>query len=192
MSDSEPADKFRVLRLDALVRRKLTSFRDKDRTQLRDLISVGLATDEMLVPEVALGFLATENGAFQVDGRANRRRPSQTMNRLLRRNEALLSLRFNVGGVHPWHARVQRSRRTSPLEFGNRRTGSRTVCESSAEDPQGCRHSHPRGSGLVMLQGVSGAGFENCELIDSFQQTIELRHFRGPELMLSISGQELV
>jgi hypothetical protein len=26
------------------------------------------ATDEMLVPEVALGFLATENGALQVDG----------------------------------------------------------------------------------------------------------------------------
>ena len=44
----------------------------------------------------------------------------------------------------------------------------------------------------MMLQSVSGAGFENCELIDSFQETIELRHFRGPELMLSISGQELV
>ena len=43
-----------------------------------------------------------------------------------------------------------------------------------------------------MLQGVSGSGFENRELIDSFQQTIELRHFRSLELMLSISGQELV
>jgi hypothetical protein len=53
-------------------------------------------------------------------------------------------------------------------------------------------HSQQRGSGRVMLQGVSGAGFENCELIDSFQQTIELREFRGPELMLNISGQELV
>jgi hypothetical protein len=31
-----------VLRLGALVRMKLTSFRDKDRTHLRDLISVGL------------------------------------------------------------------------------------------------------------------------------------------------------
>jgi hypothetical protein len=31
-----------VLNLDALVRMKLTSFRDKDRTHLRDLIDVGL------------------------------------------------------------------------------------------------------------------------------------------------------
>ncbi len=42
VSESEPAEAFRVLRLDALVRIKLTSFRDKDRTHLRDLISVGL------------------------------------------------------------------------------------------------------------------------------------------------------
>jgi Uncharacterised nucleotidyltransferase len=34
--------KFRVLSLDALVRMKLTSFRDKDRMHLRDLIDVGL------------------------------------------------------------------------------------------------------------------------------------------------------
>jgi hypothetical protein len=40
--ESEPAEEFRVLRLDALVRMKLTSFRDKDRTHLRDLISAGL------------------------------------------------------------------------------------------------------------------------------------------------------
>lgn len=33
---------FRVLHLDALVRIKLTAFRDKDRTHLRDLIGVGL------------------------------------------------------------------------------------------------------------------------------------------------------
>lgn len=33
---------FRVLNLDALVRIKLTAFRDKDRTHLRDLIGVGL------------------------------------------------------------------------------------------------------------------------------------------------------
>ncbi len=33
---------FRVLNLDALVRIKLTAFRDKDRTHLRDLIEVGL------------------------------------------------------------------------------------------------------------------------------------------------------
>jgi hypothetical protein len=40
--ESEPSETFRVLRLDALVRMKLTSFRDKDRTHLRDLIGVGL------------------------------------------------------------------------------------------------------------------------------------------------------
>ena len=43
--ESEPAEPFRVLRLDALVRMKLTSFRDKDRTHLRDLISVGLVDE---------------------------------------------------------------------------------------------------------------------------------------------------
>jgi hypothetical protein len=43
--ESEPAEAFRVLRLDALVRMKLTSFRDKDRTHLRDLIGVGLVDD---------------------------------------------------------------------------------------------------------------------------------------------------
>ena len=42
MIESEPSEAFRVLRLDALVRMKLTSFRDKDRTHLRDLMSVGL------------------------------------------------------------------------------------------------------------------------------------------------------
>ncbi len=44
----------------------------------------------------------------------------------------------------------------------------------------------------MMQQGISGAGFENCELIDSVQQTIELTHFCGPELTLSITGQELI
>ena len=43
--ESEPAEAFRVLRLDALVRMKLTSFRDKDRTHLRDLIGVGLVDE---------------------------------------------------------------------------------------------------------------------------------------------------
>jgi hypothetical protein len=42
VSDSEDAGPFRVLSLDALVRIKLTAFRDKDRTHLRDLIDVGL------------------------------------------------------------------------------------------------------------------------------------------------------
>ena len=43
--ESEPGETFRVLRLDAFVRMKLTSFRDKDRTHLRDLISVGLVDE---------------------------------------------------------------------------------------------------------------------------------------------------
>ena len=37
-----------VLNLDALVRMKLTSFRDKDRTHLRDLIEIGLVDREWL------------------------------------------------------------------------------------------------------------------------------------------------
>jgi hypothetical protein len=42
VTDSEPADRFRVVTLEALIRLKLTAFRDKDRTHLRDLIEVGL------------------------------------------------------------------------------------------------------------------------------------------------------
>lgn len=42
VSESEASTSFRVLTLDALVRMKLTSFRDKDRTHLRDLLDVGL------------------------------------------------------------------------------------------------------------------------------------------------------
>jgi hypothetical protein len=42
VTESEAAETFRVLSLDALVRIKLTAFRDKDRTHLRDLIEVGL------------------------------------------------------------------------------------------------------------------------------------------------------
>jgi hypothetical protein len=42
VAESEPSETFRVLRLDALVRMKLTSFRDKDRTHLRDMLGVGL------------------------------------------------------------------------------------------------------------------------------------------------------
>jgi hypothetical protein len=41
-SESEAAGPFRILALESLVRMKLTSFRDKDRTHLRDLIEVGL------------------------------------------------------------------------------------------------------------------------------------------------------
>lgn len=42
VSQSEDAGEYRVLALDALVQIKLTAFRDKDRTHLRDLIEVGL------------------------------------------------------------------------------------------------------------------------------------------------------
>ena len=41
VTESEPAATFRVLGLEPLVRMKLTSFRDKDRMHLRDLIDVG-------------------------------------------------------------------------------------------------------------------------------------------------------
>jgi hypothetical protein len=42
IAEAERASLFRVLTLEALVRMKLTSFRDKDRTHLRDLLEVGL------------------------------------------------------------------------------------------------------------------------------------------------------
>jgi hypothetical protein len=42
VSESEPADRYRIMALDALVRVKLTAFRDKDRVHLRDMIDVGL------------------------------------------------------------------------------------------------------------------------------------------------------
>ena len=42
VTESEVADQFRILTLEALTRIKLTAFRDKDRTHLRDLLDVGL------------------------------------------------------------------------------------------------------------------------------------------------------
>jgi hypothetical protein len=42
VSESEASVAFRVLQLEALVRMKLTSFRDKDRTHVRDLVDAGL------------------------------------------------------------------------------------------------------------------------------------------------------
>ena len=42
VTESEPAAQFIVLSLEALVRMKLTSNRDKDRTHLRDFLDVGL------------------------------------------------------------------------------------------------------------------------------------------------------
>ena len=51
VAESEAAGSFQLLSLDALVRMKLTSFRDKDRTHLRDLIDVGLV-DGTWVPRL--------------------------------------------------------------------------------------------------------------------------------------------
>ena len=48
VGESEDAGPFRVISLDALVRIKLTAFRDKDRTHLRDLIDVGLIDERWL------------------------------------------------------------------------------------------------------------------------------------------------
>ncbi|MBI2193461.1 MAG: nucleotidyltransferase family protein [Planctomycetes bacterium] len=42
VTESEKTPAFRILSLEALVRMKLTSFRDRDRTHLRDLLDVGL------------------------------------------------------------------------------------------------------------------------------------------------------
>ena len=51
VSDSEQSNQFRMLTLEALVRMKLTAFRDKDRTLLRDLIDVGLF-DQSILPRL--------------------------------------------------------------------------------------------------------------------------------------------
>jgi hypothetical protein len=42
VGESERRSDFAVLSLEALVRMKLTSFRDKDRTHLRDMLEIGL------------------------------------------------------------------------------------------------------------------------------------------------------
>jgi hypothetical protein len=56
VTESEPAERFQILTLEALVQIKLTAFRDKDRTHLRDLLEVGLIDDkwvERFPPELA-------------------------------------------------------------------------------------------------------------------------------------------
>lgn len=45
VTESEPGDQFRLASLDAVVRMKLVSFRDKDRTHLRDLLELGLVDE---------------------------------------------------------------------------------------------------------------------------------------------------
>lgn len=42
ITEAERSQQYRVLSLEALVRMKLTSYRDRDRTHLRDMLSVGL------------------------------------------------------------------------------------------------------------------------------------------------------
>lgn len=48
VSETEAGPQFRVVNLDALVRMKLTSWRDKDRTHLRDMLEIGLLDVEWL------------------------------------------------------------------------------------------------------------------------------------------------
>jgi len=48
VAESEKTETFCLLSLDALVRMKLTSFRDKDRVHLRDLMEVGLVDESWL------------------------------------------------------------------------------------------------------------------------------------------------
>ncbi len=48
VSESEATETFRLLSLAALVQMKLTSFRDKDRVHLRDLMDVGLVDESWL------------------------------------------------------------------------------------------------------------------------------------------------
>jgi hypothetical protein len=57
VAERELADDYHVVALEALVRMKLNAFRDKDRTHLRDLISLGLIDASWLprcVPEHAV------------------------------------------------------------------------------------------------------------------------------------------
>jgi hypothetical protein len=68
VAESEMAESFRILTLPALVQIKLTAFRDKDRTHIRDLIDVGLIDEtwcEKYPPELAnrlRGILQTPEG----------------------------------------------------------------------------------------------------------------------------------
>jgi len=48
VSESEATETFRLVSLEALVRMKLNSFRDKDRVHLRDLIDVGLVDEKWI------------------------------------------------------------------------------------------------------------------------------------------------
>lgn len=68
VAESMPAEAYRVLNLRALVQIKLTAYRDKDRTHLRDLLEVGLIDASWLQhypPELAerlRGLIETPGG----------------------------------------------------------------------------------------------------------------------------------
>lgn len=53
VNESEPAEGFTLVSLPALVRMKLTAWRDKDRMHLRDLASVGLLGQSAAYPELS-------------------------------------------------------------------------------------------------------------------------------------------
>ena len=61
VADAEDAEAYRILTLMALVQVKLTAWRDKDRTHLRDMIDVGLLDDSWpdRLPSVLGGRLQT-------------------------------------------------------------------------------------------------------------------------------------
>jgi len=58
VSESEETETFRLLSLDALVQMKLTSFRDKDRVHLRDLMDVGLVDATWLEQPMPVALLS--------------------------------------------------------------------------------------------------------------------------------------
>jgi len=59
VTESERAEEYEVLKLEALVRMKLNSYRDKDRTHLRDMLDVGLIDEAWVAryPEPLAGRL---------------------------------------------------------------------------------------------------------------------------------------
>ena len=60
VEEGEDAGDFRLVTLEALVRMKLSAFRDKDRVHLRDLLGVGL--DRRRVAVAAAGDVASAVG----------------------------------------------------------------------------------------------------------------------------------
>ena len=64
VGDSEATPSFRVAALEPLVKMKLTSFRDKDRTHLRDMIDVGIL-DETWLPRLPAPLSARLKAIFE-------------------------------------------------------------------------------------------------------------------------------